>query len=102
MSSRTPIAPGTSSCPNSIWESCSTSRIADPSLDDAADPSAGVEPSTPVGNTADAGSRPSLSLRTDRPIPESIVSDRLRVTWYGVTIFLSSAFLLVLEILAGR
>jgi spermidine synthase len=30
------------------------------------------------------------------------VSDRLRVTWYGITIFLSSAFLLVLEILAGR
>lgn len=30
------------------------------------------------------------------------MSDRLRITWYGVTIFLSSAFLLVLEILAGR
>jgi spermidine synthase len=30
------------------------------------------------------------------------VSARLRVTWYGITIFLSSAFLLVLEILAGR
>ncbi len=30
------------------------------------------------------------------------MSDRLRVTWYGMTIFLSSAFLLVLEILAGR
>jgi spermidine synthase len=41
-------------------------------------------------------------LRPDHPIPESIVSDRLRVTWYGITIFLSSAFLLVLEILAGR
>jgi spermidine synthase len=41
-------------------------------------------------------------LRTEHPIPEAIVSDRLRVTWYGITIFLSSAFLLVLEILAGR
>jgi spermidine synthase len=41
-------------------------------------------------------------LRTDRSIPESIVSDRLRIAWYGLTIFLSSAFLLVLEILAGR
>jgi predicted membrane-bound spermidine synthase len=30
------------------------------------------------------------------------VSDRMRVTWYGIAIFLSSAFLLVLEILAGR
>jgi len=30
------------------------------------------------------------------------VSDRLRVTWYGITIFISSAFLLVLEIVAGR
>jgi spermidine synthase len=34
---------------------------------------------------------------TERP-----VSDRLRVTWYGITIFISSAFLLVLEIVAGR
>jgi spermidine synthase len=41
-------------------------------------------------------------LHAARPIPESNVSDRLRVTWYGITIFLSSAFLLVLEILAGR
>lgn len=30
------------------------------------------------------------------------MSDRLRIAWYGITIFLSSAFLLVLEILAGR
>ena len=30
------------------------------------------------------------------------MSDRLRVTWYGITIFISSAFLLVLEIVAGR
>ncbi len=30
------------------------------------------------------------------------MSDRLRIAWYGLTIFLSSAFLLVLEILAGR
>lgn len=30
------------------------------------------------------------------------MSDRLRITWYGLTIFLSSALLLVLEILAGR
>jgi len=29
-------------------------------------------------------------------------SNRLRITWYGITIFLSSAILLVLEITAGR
>lgn len=30
------------------------------------------------------------------------MSERLRISWYGTAVFLSSAFLLVLEIVAGR